>query len=257
MRVLILGVALIVVLSCVTIVINARVAATTNVVPPPSLVALINSSAPQDDLSGSQFCAGVLIAVDRVLTARHCVSARSPSTVDAIVGADNLCSTAPINGVRRSILRILAYSQEDGDGAVLVLDRAVSALPAKAVRSAPTSAVEAWGWGKSAVGGVAPCRAEQKRLRIVDSAHCADVLNQEDPTARSNYFCALPSAVRNTCEGDSGGPVFVGSLTGSLLGIVAAGDGCGRMDSGSYLLAAGYGHLDAQLQVPSTILSER
>ena len=41
--------------------------------PPVALAALVNASAPQSDVSGMQFCAGAVVAEDRVLRAAHCV----------------------------------------------------------------------------------------------------------------------------------------------------------------------------------------
>jgi len=201
--------------------------------PPGFLAALINSSAPRNDVSGTQFCAGVLVSKHVVLTAAHCVRGRTPASIDVVVGANNLCSTGPITGQRlhvRSIRRSATL-----DAAELTIESAATATPARIAKRA-TKFYEAWGWGKDSIGGVAPCMAMSKALSAVRAHACLPALTQVAASERARYLCAVPAAQRNTCEGDSGGPVL--SPDGLLVAITIGGVGCGPHDPGTYLAAA-------------------
>jgi secreted trypsin-like serine protease len=199
--------------------------------PPPFLVALINHSAPSDDVSGTQFCSGVLVSTSEVLTASHCVTDKQPKSIDAIVGADNLCKTAPIQGHRIQINSVRLVPKLDGAILELASPAQGSSEVLRQNASIGKSTLIAWGWGKESIGGVSPCNARAKKLALVPDINCPNLSTIEF----ASYFCAKPAEARNTCEGDSGGPVL--DSGGRVVGITTSGIGCGANDPGSYLLA--------------------
>jgi secreted trypsin-like serine protease len=67
--------------------------------PVDGVVALVDSSAPLDDIFDAQFCGGVLIAPTKILTAAHCVAGLRPEAVAVQLGAWNLCRASPVDGV--------------------------------------------------------------------------------------------------------------------------------------------------------------
>jgi hypothetical protein len=202
----------------------------------PALVALVNRSAPADDLVGSYRCAGVLVTRTLVATARHCVADARPRSLDAEVGAENLCRTAPVIGERRRVVAIHlpADAAQGGDLAVFELDAPSSEPPATLGRwpSQPHRLI-AIGWGRG--GPVStPCSPWPAALRTVTGPACNITLWPEP--VRSRLGCALPDGGRNTCQGDSGGPVVAITDTGPVLvGITSSGLGCDSDDLGFYL----------------------
>jgi len=217
---------------------------------PAGVVALINASAPIDDVSASQFCTGILLDERTVATALHCVAGRDVTSVDVIVDARNLCSTAPIVGER---VPVATSSPVDGglDATLLTLTRPVKrASPVVVAKGAaePGAELEAWGWGSASPGGASSCSIEGKLLRSVGTARCDRELAgpRTLPAFReSDYLCAVPrDASANTCLGDSGGPVFArlgGTGERQLVGMTLAGRGCGANDPGMYLAAGALG----------------
>ncbi|WP_405531094.1 trypsin-like serine protease [Streptomyces canus] len=209
-----------------------------------AVVALVNASSPVGNLFNGQFCGGVLVAPTLVLTAAPCVRDRRPASVDAVVGADNLCHGAPVPGQRLHVrTTLLPPRTRQGhliDAALLVLaDRATAAparLPAADVQPPPTGTE--FGWGRDGYGGVAPCRRTAVPLRFVPGERCTRAQLDLDITpAPARQLCAAPAAdaTRNTCTGDSGSPVLA---TNTVWGLVSWGPSCRIDDIGVYVRAS-------------------
>ncbi|MET7474982.1 trypsin-like serine protease [Streptomyces sp. NPDC005648] len=211
------------------------------------VVALVNASSPAGDLFNGQFCGGVLIASDLVLTAAHCVRVRRPGTVDAVVGADNLCRNAPVPGSRMHVRRIILYPSGRGtDAALLVLTGRARTTPARLPArgdQTPATATE-FGWGRNGYGGVAPCRRTAVPLRFVPANRCTAAQRALGITPYPDrQLCAVPGpdATRNTCTGDSGSPLLSGGSPAAVLGIVSWGPSCRVNDVGVYVRAGSLG----------------
>jgi secreted trypsin-like serine protease len=164
---------------------------------------------------GSVTCSGALIDDDRVLTAHHCVSARSrqgemlshdvsPEDVRIELGGEDLPWGEA--SVRAIVAPTCGHAAGDGDIAILVLDRPLVGIETRAARidSAPTlkESIEPIGFGRC----VLSTDALHRRKRAI-----ANIDTISDARFR---------ATASICPGDSGGPVM--SDSGEVLGVISA-----------------------------------
>lgn len=164
---------------------------------------------------GSVTCSGALIDDDRVLTAHHCVSARSrqgemlshdvaPEDVRIELGGEDLPWGEA--GVRAIIAPTCGYAAGDGDIAILVLDRPLIGMETRPARidRAPAlkEQIEPIGFGRCVLSTDALHRRKRAFANI-------DTLSE-----------ARFRATASICPGDSGGPVM--SERGEVLGVISA-----------------------------------
>lgn len=164
---------------------------------------------------GSVSCTGTLIDEDLVLTAHHCVAARSSSgkilerDLDAAdlhieLGGDDLPWGEV--GVRHVVTPACGYQQGAGDIAVLVLNRKLIGMPTFSPRLSKAPAegeeVSPWGFGRCANSG-GTVRRQTRAGGTIE-------------TVAPGLFRATAAI----CPGDSGGPVLNNKR--EVVGVVSA-----------------------------------
>jgi hypothetical protein len=186
------------------------------------------------------FCAGTLVAPNKVMTAAHCVSGLDWIKNGLVLGgsATLLDENAKQALVKRQWVNPRYNpSTTDNDVAVLTLDRTLPLSTAKiaantdsALYTAGTNAT-VYGWGLTGSGPDAtqPDVLKQATLPLQSDATCDDALKAslgEDMFANGHMVCAGPvstgddATTTTTCSGDSGGPLVV---NGRVAGIVSWG----------------------------------
>lgn len=205
--------------------------------PYPWMTALLRPSV--SDGYQAQFCGGSLMAENVVITAAHCVEDISADEVEIAVNVLNLSDIT--SGQRQIVEEIIIHPDWDTDTtendiALLILeDGSVNAgietidLVAAGTNLTAGTDVRALGWGEIETGDY------PELLRTVDldiasdpGDACGLYGGSYDPISMLCATGTTGSNTKDTCSGDSGGPLF--STAGGnyrLVGLTSWGNACG------------------------------
>lgn len=193
-----------------------------------------------------QFCGGVVVAPEKVVTAAHCMSSQvlgvplnQVRDLEVIAGRGDLRGQGgreiPVRGIR--INPEYDAATNSGDLAVLTLS---SALPTRhVIRTArprhmadePGTPAAVYGWGDTTGNGAYPLGLRAARVSVLPDRACRrSYPGRGEPAYRADtMLCAGdPDGGHDACQGDSGGPLVA---DGRLIGVVSWGNGCGQARS--------------------------
>jgi hypothetical protein len=168
------------------------------------------------------FCTGTLIAANLVVTAKHCHTPEQPVTRVFLKGHDT-------SKKGEEIAVIATHAHPEADLMVLVLERDSKVNPRHVAQDAEVKAKQGLvvGFGTTDVQGETGYGIKRKATVPIMTLNCGTDEDQVNFRCKKNIelVAGHKGIRRDTCRGDSGGPLYIESAEGGyhLLGVTSRG----------------------------------
>ncbi|XP_031616963.1 proclotting enzyme-like [Contarinia nasturtii] len=194
--------------------------------------------------NGRQFCGGSLIDNQHILTAAHCVAHMTSSDVSRMtvhLGDHNIRTTYETQHQVKRVKRVVRHRSFDSrtlynDVALLTLESPVQYTRNVRPICLPRSGDQfggnygtVIGWGSVRENGPQPSVLQKVSVPIWSNAVCRQKYGGAAPGGIIDSMICAGKDARDSCSGDSGGPLMVmNGHTWYQIGVVSWGIGCGQ-----------------------------
>lgn len=185
-------------------------------------------------------CGGSIISKYWVITAAHCLSSPSDSSVNerkCLIRAGSSYANSGgsvhpvINTIIHKLFKINDYNQMLNDIALLQVEmgfdfdrtRQSIELFNDRVQAQPGDLALVSGWGSNQLESASPSILQSVQLPIISKNDCKEAYNFQKGIPPHEICTRDPENRADACQGDSGGPLVI---NGRLAGIVSWGLGC-------------------------------
>jgi len=193
---------------------------------------------------GRQFCGGSLIDDIHILSAAHCVAHMSSWDVARLtvrLADHNIKTNSEVRHIEKKVKRVVRHRGFDSrtlynDIAILTLDSPVQFSKQVRPICLPTTSSESYagktatviGWGSLRESGPQPAELQEVNIPIWNNNDCKQKYGPAAPGGIVEHMLCAGQASRDSCSGDSGGPLMVNNGRWTQVGIVSWGIGCGK-----------------------------